>query len=385
MKNLMIYINILIVFLLVFYSCSDKETKKYAPPKSHNTIELKEKDVKKIILNSNDFANNKIFNLKEEKHYVGTWNFAHQKNDKYFFISPDNCTIIILEKSGKFITGFSVKGNGLGFLKVINASVITDNSIILYDSSLRKFVEYDFGGRFIREYVNDGSSLPYHISGIAYNKPSFFCVGIDNDGYEAYSNKKVYTNLFEIDIYNQKLINKYSIIPDNFEEYLKSNDIAANPVSNPFNITLIKNKIYVFDWVSGQINYFVLNDINSLTKIKLSNDLFPKHFPLTMDKNNSKLSNEWFKSGAYLNNIFEDNNFLMLYITIYNNHTNKIDKNILFIDKESMNLKYIISTDEEKHLKFVEDNKLIFTGYDNPEAYESGIITVYKLDYKKLF
>lgn len=381
----MICKNIFIAFLLLLYSCSDKNTNELLVKQSYNIIELKDNDAPKIALSNKDFADNKSFSIDEERIYIGTWNFAYLNNEKYFFISPDNCTIVIIDKSGNYINGFSVKGKGFRLLKFINASVVMDTSIILYDSSLRKFVEYNYNGEFIKEIINNGSSFPYHISGIVSNKSSYFCMGIDNDGYQEYLRKKEYANFFQFDLDNLEVINKYSIFPDGFTEYLESDDIAASSISNPFNINLIGNKIYIYDWISGQVIYFALNDINSITKIKLSNGIFPKHIPLTTKKNTPKLSYEWFKSGAYLNNVFEDDKFLILYITVFNDRNNKIDKNIIFVDKKSMKIKYTLFTDEDKNLKLIHDNHLIFIGYENLKSYESGLFTVYKINYKKLF
>lgn len=375
----------LIPVLLLFISCTEKKTDELHLTKELEVIEINDHDYKRITLSGKDFINNKSFSISEEKDYVGTWNFSFLRDNNYFLISPDNCTVIILDKAGKKNNSFSVKGKGLGLIKYTNASCITDTSIIFYDSSLRKFVEYSYTGRFIKEIINDASSLPYHISGMVYNRLSFFCVGIDNYGYEEYQKKKRYSNFFKFDYPNLKVLNKNSFLPDNFDEYLKSDDIAANPVSNPFNINMIDNKIYIYDWVSGEVTYFTLDDTSKVTRLKLNSTLFQRHIPLSAKNNNPKLSTEWFKSGAYLNNIFEDDKFVILYFTVFNNRTDKIDKNILFIDKASMKLKYNLYTDEDKHLKFIDNHNLIFIGYENIEEFKSGSLTLYKINYKELF
>ncbi|MFZ2323379.1 MAG: hypothetical protein WAV89_06765 [Ignavibacteriaceae bacterium] len=377
--------NILIFFLLLFFSCIEKKADEVLVKREPEVIEINEQGFKKITLSSKDFINNKSLIINEEKNYVGTWNFSYLSDNKYFLISPDNCTAIIIDKTSKKTNSFCVKGKGLGLIKYINASCITDTSIVFYDSSLRKFVEYSYIGKFIKEIINDASLLPYHISGMVYNKFSIFCVGIDNNGYQEYQKKKEYSNFFKFDYPNLKVFSKNSFLPDNFSEYLKAEDIAANPVSNPFNINMIDNKIYIYDWVSGQVTYFTLDDDYDATRIKLNSTIFQRHIPLTIKNNTSKLSSEWFKSGAYLNNIFEDEKFLIIYFTVFNNRTDKIDKNILFIDKASMKLKYTFSTDEDKHLKFIDSDNLIFIGYENLEEFKSGSLTLYKINYKKLF
>lgn len=375
----------LIPLLLLCLTCTEKKTDELHLTKEPEVIEINDGDYKKITLSSKDFINNKNFSINEGKNYVGTWNFSYLKDDNYVLISPDNCTVIIIDKAGKKNNSFSVKGKGLGLIKYINSSCITDTSIIFYDSSFRKFVEYSYTGRLIKEIINDASLLPYHISGMVYNKSSLFCVGIDNFGYQEYQKKKEYSNFFKFDYPDLKFHNKNSFLPDNFAEYLKSDDIAANPVSNPFNINMINNKIYIYDWISGEVTYFTLNDTNNITRLKLNNTLFQRHIPLATKNNSPKLSSEWFKSGAYLNSIFEEDKFVIFYITVFNNRTDKIDKNILFIDKESMILKYTLYTDEDKHFKFIDNHNLIFIGYENIDEFKSGLLTLYKINYKELF
>lgn len=377
--------SVLILFFMLFFSCIEKKDDKLFLEKASEVIEINEQGSKKITLSNKDFINNKSLIIREEKNYVGTYNFSYSTDNKYFLISPDNCTVIILDKNGKKANSFSIKGKGLGLIKNINASCITDTSIIFYDSSLRKFVEYSHSGNFIKEIINDASLFPYHISGMVCNKTNFYCVGIDNNGYQEYLNKKEYPNFFKFSYPNLKILSKNSFFPDNFAEYLKTEDIAANPVSNPFNIKMIDKKVYIYDWVSGQLTYFTLNNYYNATVIKLNRDIFKRHIPLTTKNISPKLSSEWFKSGAYLNDIFEDDKYMIIYLTVFNNRTDKIDKNVLFIDKESLKLKYTISTNEDKHLKFIDSNYLIFIGYENLEEFKSGTLTLYKINYKKLF
>lgn len=376
--------------IFVSYSCSEKNNNNSLKKNIEKIVELNKSSLTKTkYLDSNYFSSNLVKIIKEDKILVGNFNLSKSYKNKYIFVSQDNCSIKIVKTNGDLVSQFSIKGKGLGLINYVNSFCFYNNILIFYDSSLRKFVEYDFNGKFVDEKQNTDENLPYHISAMHWhNKSNIYSTGINIKEFENYSKKLIYNNFYIFDYKNLKIIKNYKIQPLRMIDFLKTDDISGSPVSNPFSLTILDSLLYVFDQVSGEVMNFSLDADFKLTKLHryiFNKKLFRAHINLAKKENNIQKSDEWFKSGSFLNNIFSNNFHIIYYITEYEPKIDQIIHKLYFFDKVNLTLVYELIYNDEIYLKFVEGNFLIFLGYENLTGYKKNELRLYRISYNKLF
>lgn len=366
---------------LLFNFCVDQESRiRYSENIStHKKIIriYKSADVKQIYLDSTQFMQETSL-IDDSTVSIGDYNISKYKNGKLFIVSQENCSVGIIDTNLSLNNSFAIKGKGLGYLSFINSFAIRDTVMIFYDSSLRKFVEYNFSGQFLYQKMNKNIELPYHISDMIFYEDKYYFTGINNMGYQKYSNKKEYENFFVVSNSIEYLLNKFILQPEIMKKFLINNDISASPVSNPFFLRKYENNLFVFDQHSGEFTKCtIINDSIQVTNLYYIDDrLFTRHAPLTKNNFDPESNREWFESGSFLIDLFYIEFHLIIYITRYSAKNKKINHYLLFVDKNNMEVIYILYWDINYYLKIVNNKSLVFIGYENGKNIENGILTL---------
>lgn len=380
--------SIICLCCLLFNSCVNQEDRiSYS---ENNFINEKIKiyksaNVKQIYLDSTQFIQER-FLIDDSTVSLGDYNISKYKNGKLFIVSQRNCSVGIIDTNLSLINSFAIKGKGLGYLSFINSFAIIDTVLIFYDSSLRKFVEYNFSGHFLYQKMNKNIKMPYHISDMIFDENKYYFTGIDNMSYQKYNNQKEYENLFVVSDSIDSLFNKFVLHPEIMKKFLINNDISASPVSNPFFLRKYENNLFVFDQHSGEfISCTITNDSIQIANLYYIDDrLFARHTPLTKNNFDPESNREWFESGSFLIDLFYTEFHLIIYITKYNKGNKKINHYLLFVNKRNMEVGYILYW-KNNYLKLVNNNSLVFIGYESEKNIENGVLTLFRIHYNKLF
>jgi len=178
-----------------------------------------------------------------------------------------------------------------------------------------------------------------------------------------------YNNVYLLQIGSStlKVLDSKSIIPPNILEGIRSTDIIASTVSNPFKLAKIDEDFFLFNSASERVfKLLIKNDkIGEQYAIDLSNKFFLEHPKISQDEFNQNQSkrSEWINNGHFLLNIFKDNDDIIFYLSDITVAGSAVYL-VIICDIKTLEVqnKYIFKN--FKPIRNIDENKIITFSFD---------------------
>ena len=348
-----------------FFFSEDKAFPQYAYTKLNSGLKV---EVLFHDISYSDFINEDIFSLKA---YIINNNTLNNR-----IINPE--TVI----TGDIIEGYYLKYEKTGIIKIESNKIKTDDEYYLYI-----IVDKDINNKNIYKAIKTQYSVNEIDSGIEIYPNKYYFSGLDKiDSYDYYLiNKKSDADKYiVIDIAESipvKNTFNYTLINLNERKDLKENDIqqldyngrkriiANLGINNGLELKVNKNSNWDENLKNYSINYYSLNDINSLTNYSSFNDslLISKSIN-NKKKSNLTFNNMWrfkrfftVKNITYYIDIFEKKDNIKDWNDVYTpyigNNDEKLIKKIIvtevFMFNQEVSLEIDYSKDDMKKKYFV--------------------------------
>jgi len=351
-------------------------------------IKQKNDNLKKIRVNSLTDIGGKSITIKNGVNYIsGKFELRYYKN-RYFVFVLDQFEVLVFSNDLEFEYKFGGKGKGPGEGSYIHSYVINseNDSIILYDSSFRKLVNYNINGTINYEHIIKGKELPYYMSDLLHlTENKFVATGVSSKEWKKINFNKVYNNIYFLKIrkHSIKKIDELSLIPEKIKSGIKNNDIISSNVTNPFKLTKIDKRPCVYSGTSPVVTCMKLNGRRLLknSTYELDNKFFKRHIEMSendfMESNRNSL--EWISSGNFMIDIFDNGNYIIFHTSTYNKEFKSNNYSIIITEKSDMNIVRVIDYTSRNIIYDISKNELISLFNNKTDTENEGFFSLYRL------